>query len=188
MLQPVLEFVVIGDDVAAARQVAREHGGKAYADERADSAGLPFRTLVRVVTDTPSALASAASIGTYVVCTRPQKVRAHPPDKNAVVQINAMVAAPNITRDESDAHWREVHAPLARRVHIGMSNYTQLSVVHTIAGPNYAGFALVEFENDADFRERFYSGPEGRQEVMDDIVKFADLKVSPRRLVARRIV
>ena len=181
-----IELVVIGDDVDAARAAAAATGGTAYVDDRAD-ARLPFRTLVRAVTDRPALLDHAASVGRYVVCMRPQKLRTEADPTTAVIQINAMVANPALTREEADTHWRDAHAPLALRHHVGMSQYVQLSVVHRLDGPDYAGFALCEFDSMDDLRDRFFDGPEGRAAILADIAVFADTAGSPRRLLARRV-
>lgn len=137
-----IELVVIGDDVDAARAAAAATDGVAYVDDRLDES-LPFRTLVRAVTDRPTLLEPAASVGRYVVCVRPRKLRMGRDPASAVIQINAMVASPALTPQAADIHWRDVHAPLALRHHVGMSQYVQLSVVHRIDGPAYAGFAQI---------------------------------------------
>ena len=188
MFQPSLEFVAIGDDVDAAGKAAQIVGGHTFVDDRPDAKGLPFRTLVRAVTDRPAQLEAAASVGMYVVCVRPQRVRAASPPATAVIQVNAMVANPEIGVLTADTHWRDTHAPLALTHHIGMTQYTQMSVVHRISGPGYDGFALCEFDSIEDLREKFFDGPEGERVIYADIAKFADRERSPRRLLARRLV
>lgn len=188
MPSPALELVVIGDDIDAARRAAAATGGIAYADDRDDAGRLPFRTLVRAVTDRPAELDPAASVGRYVVCARPQRVRPGPDPIDGVIQINAMIGHPSLGSIGADTHWRDTHAPLALRHHVGMSQYTQLSVVHRIDGPAYDGFALCEFDSMDDLRERFFDGPEGRRVILADIASFADQERSPRRLLARRLV
>ena len=185
-LQPSLEFVVIGDDVAAARAVAAEVGGMVYVDDRLDANGLPFRTLVRAVTDRPGLLDPAASVGRYVVCARPQKLRNGPDPSTAVIHINAMITSPDLTPLEADTHWRDRHVPLALQHHVGMTQYVQLSVVHRIAGPEYQGFALCEFDSMDDLRDRFFDSDEGRRAILADVATFADTASSPRRLLAHR--
>lgn len=187
MLPTRMEFVVLGDSVDDARRVADDVGGTAYVDDR-DGPKLPFRTLVRAVTDRPEALRPAAAVGTYVVCARPQRVRAAGTDESSVViQINAMMPSPEMTPIEADTHWRDLHAPLALKHHIGMTQYTQLSVVHVVSGSPYAGFALCEFDSMADLREKFFDGPEGERVILADVATFADRERSPRRLLARRL-
>jgi len=91
---------------------------------------------------------------------------------------------PEITHQQADAHWRDVHAPLALEHHGFMSHYTQLSVVHTLSGLPLDGFALCGFETIEDLRERFYSRPDGPEVIAADVKNFADLKNSPGRLIA----
>ena len=187
MLPPVLEFVVIGNDVDAAQTVAASCRGVAYADDRTEAKDLPFRTLVRAVTDRPADLDAAGSVGRYVVCARPQRVRPGADPVDGVIQINAMVGHPSLGHDGADAHWRDLHAPLALRHHVAMSQYTQLSVLHRISGPEYDGFALCEFDSMNDLRDHFFDGPEGKRIILADVASFADQERSPRRLVARRL-
>lgn len=189
VLNPTMQFVVTGNDPKAARDVAAATGAMAYIDDRDGAGDLPFRTLVRAVTDRPGLLDAAAGIGRYIVVARPQRVRpsgAEPADADGIIQVNALIAARHLDHIGADTHWRDTHAPLALKHHVGMTQYTQLSVVHTISGPAYDGFALCEFDSLADFRERFFDGPEGREVILADIAKFADLERSPRRLVAHR--
>ena len=177
-----LELVITGNDPVAARALAASHGGTVYVDER-DGADVPFRTLVRLVTDDAEALSSIPSEGTYVVVARTVKARPGAPAPEGVVALFPMIRHPDLRHAQSDAHWRDNHAPLALRHHVAMSHYTQLSVVHTISGFPYDGFALCGFDSSADMRERFFDGPEGRAAITADVAKFADTTRSPRRLV-----
>ncbi len=187
MFEPSVEFVVTGDNVDAARSVAKLVGGVAYVDDR-DVPSLPFRTLVRAVTDRPELLDPAAGIGRYVVCARPKIVRSRSADTaGVVIQINAMVAAARLDHAQADNHWRDIHAPLALVHHAAMSQYTQLSITHTLAGPVYDGFALCEFDSIDDLNERFFNDSQSRKVIMADIAKFAHPQLSPRRLLARRL-
>lgn len=104
-------------------------------------------------------------------------------DSPGVTAIFGMLHRPDLTHAEGDAHWRDTHAPLALRHHPGMWDYTQLSVIATIAGEPYDGFALVAFSSVADMRERFFGDDHDREVILDDIAKFADLNNSPNRVV-----
>ena len=84
-----------------------------------------------------------------------------------------------------DSHWRDVHGPLALEHHKYMSHYTQLSVVGNLTGLVLDGFALCGFESLDDLRNRFYSGPESPEIIAADVRRFADLKNSPARLIAK---
>lgn len=193
-----LELLAVGNDVALARAVARRLAGTVLVDERGDAEELPFRALVTAVTDDLDALLEAADVGAYVVCRRVMKSR--PPEEataasvstsdtgavelRGVLALYAMVRRPDLSHDESDRHWRDAHAPLALRHHVGMTHYTQLSVVHTLRGPAWDGFALCGFDSMEDLRERFFDGDEGRAAIRRDVARFADSRASPRRLLA----
>jgi uncharacterized protein (TIGR02118 family) len=187
-----LELVAAGTDVARLRAAARSLGGVALVDERADAVGLPFRGLVTAVTDDVERLLAAADVGAYVACRRvirPRRSEARPVQTPAAVSLPGviglypMVRHPTLTHAEADRYWRDRHAPLALRHHVGMSHYTQLSVVHRIHGPEWDGFALCGFDSLDDLRERFFDGPEGRAAIREDVARFADPGSSPRRLI-----
>ena len=179
MMTVVLELAVASTDVSAARALASSLGGTLYADERDASAKLPFRALATVVTDDLEALAAAADVGMYLVCRRLVK-----PGTPKVVGLFPLVHHPDKTHQQADAHWRDVHAPLALRHHAFMTHYTQLSVVQTLRGAELDGFALCGFDSMEDLRERFFSEPDSRDVITEDIQKFADTRRSPRRLIA----
>ena len=187
-----LELVAAGTDAARLRAAARSLGGVALLDERAEAVGLPFRGLMTAVTDDVDALLAAADVGAYVVCRRVMKPRrsaagaAERPVAAAlpgVIALYPMVRHPTLTHADADRYWRDRHAPLALRHHVGMSHYTQLSVVHRIHGPEWDGFALCGFDSLDDLRERFFDGPEGRVAIREDVARFADAATSPRRLI-----
>ena len=187
-----LELVAAGTDVARLRDVARSLGGITLVDERADAVGLPFRALLTAVTDDTDALLAAADVGAYVVCRRVMKPRRSTAGAAArpaaaalpgVIALYPMVRHPTLSHADADRYWRDRHAPLALRHHVGMSHYTQLSVVHRIHGPEWDGFALCGFDSLDDLRERFFDGPEGRVAIREDVARFADPASSPRRLI-----
>ncbi len=99
-----------------------------------------------------------------------------------------MIRHPDLTRAEADSYWRDGHAPLALKIHVGMTSYDQFGVLHRLAGPadslSYDGFAFCRFDSMTDLHERFYDGPEGVKAIAEDVAKFADTKRSPRRLLA----
>ncbi|MEM7018987.1 MAG: EthD domain-containing protein [Pseudomonadota bacterium] len=181
-----LHLVGAFSDVNQAKQLATDIGGHLLCDERGDTSHLPYAALVLGVTDDRAAL-SSADVGTYLVCERVIKSRQASPDAASklpgVVGVFTMVARPGLTHTESDSHWRDNHAPLALEVHLAMSNYRQLSIMHCFNGPDWDGFALCGFESEEDLRERFFATPEGRQAIAEDVAKFADPK-SPRRIIA----
>ncbi len=88
---------------------------------------------------------------------------------------------------EADAHWRDRHAPLALEHHAFMTHYTQLSVVHHIAGRELDGFALCGFASLDDLRNKFYTRDASRAVIADDVQRFADTRRSPRRLIVEEM-
>ena len=178
-----LEFVILGDDPEQARALAGRVGATLYTDDRVDVA-VPFRTLIRFVTDDAGVVADTTAAGRYVVAARVMKARTGPIAERGVIGLYPMVGRAELGHVGSDAHWRDIHAPLALRHHVGMSHYTQLSVVHTIGGFPYDGFALCGFDSPEDLRDRFFDGPEGRKVITADVASFADTTRSPRRLIA----
>jgi uncharacterized protein (TIGR02118 family) len=178
-----LELAAASNDVERARALARSLRCTAMIDERADAGGLPFRALVTAVTDDAEALFQAADVGAYLVCRRVMRPRAVGTPLLGVIALYPMVRHPSLDHGEADRYWRDRHAPLALKHHVGMSHYTQLSVVHRIHGPEWDGFALCGFDSLDDLRERFFDGPEGRIAIREDVARFADPARSPRRLI-----
>ena len=184
-----IELLAVGHDIQRARSVAETVGGVLLCDERDDAPNLPFRALVSATTDDPDTLLTAADVGAYIVCRRVIKPRVHDPEPSAealdgAIALYPLVHHPDLTHRQADSHWRDVHAPLALEHHPAMTHYVQLSVVHRIHGPAWDGFALCGFNTLEDLRERFFSGPEGRVAIRQDIATFADTERSPRRLIA----
>lgn len=174
-----LEIAVATSDVSRVRAVASELGGSLYVDERDEGSRLPFRAMLTTVTDDVELLEALAEIGLYIVCRRPVI-----PGECRVIGLFPLVRHPDLSHRQADAHWRDVHAPLALQHHRHMTHYTQLSVVHRISGPEIDGFALCGFDSLDDLRSRFFSEPDSREVITADIARFADTKRSPRRLIA----
>ncbi|MDP7066347.1 MAG: hypothetical protein QF637_01865, partial [Acidimicrobiales bacterium] len=70
------ELVAVGNDPEAAEDVARSLDGVCYIGDPNEQRELPFRALVRCVTDSPQNLVPAAGVGLYlgfsrVIRTRP---------------------------------------------------------------------------------------------------------------------
>jgi len=175
-----LELAAASTDIEAALALAESLHGTAYCDDREKGEHLPFRALVTVVTDDPEAVARVGDVGTYVVLRRLIK-----PGIPGSIGLFPLLHRPDRSHREADAHWRDVHGPLALEHHKYMSHYTQLSVVANLTGFALDGFALCGFESEDDLRNRFYSGPESPAIIAADVANFADLKRSPARLIAR---
>ena len=184
----MLEFLALGSDPEAAKAVAQQLGGVAYLSTSGGE-GRPFASIVRVATSDPSALAPADDLGRYLVYSRTMRSHPHnwtgPNPTPGLVAAFGMVRRDGMTHAQSDAHWRDVHAPLALRIHIGMWAYTQCSIVERFSGEDYDGIALCGFGSEDDLRLRFFDGPEGQQAIRDDVASFADTSRSPRRVLCQ---
>jgi hypothetical protein len=179
----VIEFAVASSSVDAAADLARDLQGTLYADNRDDTSKLPFAALATVVTDDISVLRAVADVGLYVTCRRVIK-----PGAAQVYGLFPLIHHPEKTHEQADAHWRDVHGPLALEHHAFMSHYVQLSVVHRIEGPEIDGFALCGFENYEDFKTKFFTTDASIKVIANDIENFANTKASPRRLIATPVV
>lgn len=184
----MLELIALGSDAARGREVAGQLGGVAYGAPKDAPAELPFRSLVRAVSSDRDALAPAADLGCYVVYRRvmraEQIARELRQPTRGVVAIFGLHRNPALSHTLADAHWRDTHAPLALKHHPGMCDYLQCSVIATLEGPAYDGFAFCKFASEHDRRERFFDSDEGRGIILSDVAKFADLERSPRAVHA----
>ncbi len=175
-----LEYAITSNEPEALRQATQALNGTFYIDDREKWQHLPFRALATVVSDDVEQLEALADVGLAVVCRRLIK------DGVAEsIGMFPMVRHTELTHAESDAHWRDKHAPLALTHHCHMTHYTQLSVTHTLYGPTYDGFALCGFGSEDDLRNRFYTTKDSIKVINDDVHKFATPKASPPRLIVK---
>lgn len=182
-----MELVGAFSDPQVAHLAAKTTKGRIVVDPRSDTSHLPFAALVSVDADFAEPL-SEADVGLFVCYRREQKVHPNRPrgDDGKLpgrIALFPMVRHQDLTHQASDEHWRDVHTPLALRVHQAMTFYTQLAVVHVIRGPEWDGFAQCGFDTEDDLRHKFYATDEGRREVERDVNTFANPKASPRRLI-----
>ncbi len=188
---PMQELIATGNDLDAAADVAARLGGISYLGDPDEQRDLPFRALVRVMTDDLDLLTPAAGVGLYVgfsrtIRERPESASPGTPSPG-VTAVFPLLHHPELDHRHSDHHWRDTHAPLALRHHPGMWDYTQLSVVHTISGPRVDGFALVSFASTTDMKERFFGDDHDRKVIYADVASFAD-PGSPRRVVSTETI
>ena len=177
---PEMEVAIATNDLGSIGDIAQRLGGHCYVDDRED-ARLPFRALVTGSTDDVDWLIDVGDVGSYLICRR--TIKAGPWES---IGLFPMVHHPDLNHRESDDHWRDRHAPLALVQHGVMTHYHQLSVVQTLNGAAYDGFALCGFASVTDLRERFFTEPGGAKIIAEDVGQFADTKRSPRRLVIDR--
>lgn len=186
--------VLIGafQDKQAAHDLAASSGGILVETNKAETAHLPFASLVLSEAGDRETFRDASDVGSYVTSERAIKGASlfdlDERDFPGAIGIFTLVANPDLGPDAADKHWRELHAPLALRIHSAMTHYYQLAVIERLAGPEWHGFALCCFATEDDLRHRFFNSEEGEREIAADIARFADTRESPRRVigVARR--
>ena len=166
-------------DIAGAKQLADKLGGRLYADEREKHQKLPFRALLTATTDDLSPLTQIADVGLSVICRRVVK-----DGPKSDIGLFPILRRPSLSHKQTDAHWRDIHAPLALVHHAAMSFYHQCSVVHCISGLQLDGIAMCGFESLDDFHNNFYTTPDSVKVIADDVRQWAAIEQSPNRLIA----
>lgn len=131
-----MEVAIATNDLDSIDSIHARLNGHCYVDAR-DTDRLPFRALVTGSTDDIDYLKSVGDVGSYLICRR--TIKAGPWE---AIGLFPMVHHPDLSHRQSDDHWRDRHAPLALIQHGVMTHYHQLSVVHTLSGTEYDGFAL----------------------------------------------
>ena len=169
-------------------EVARRHGGLAYANHPSESDKRPYSGMIRVATDDVESVAEVADWSLFVGFSRVMKPLPASPSPDRVVAAFGLVRNPSLTHRQADDHWRETHAPLALVNHAAMCDYTQLSALITISGPQLDGVALCCFDNRDDLRAKFFNDDDARAVIEADVAKFADPASSPRRVVLTQTV
>ncbi len=183
----MLELIGLGTDADAVVETARSLGAVAYVNHPTESEKRPYSALLRVGTDEIEAVRAVADVGLHVGFSRVIKAQTGTPSDERCVAAFGMIRHPDLSHRESDDHWREVHAPLALTNHAAMCDYTQLSIVATVSGRHLDGIALSAFENHDDMRTKFFNDDEARAVIEADVVKFADVRHSPRRVVLTQL-
>ena len=161
--------------------------------------GASFQALVELAGD-PRAHAAVDALrdlgGPHVYRVESRRVKAYPrtwPDgarTPGVEMLAVMRRCASISRDEFDAHWREVHAPMALRHHPGMWEYRQNAVraVETPGSPDVDGIAVLGFPSAEDFATRRHDSPEGRDLIGADLARFVELARSEVTLTGEYVL
>ena len=176
-------FAALGTLGSAAVDVARATGGTAFVAVEGQRAPA-FTSLI--VTEDRHALADMADVGLYAVTVRRMRHqrRFWPPDTvtPGITAAYVVVRRPDLDHGTADAHWRDVHAPLALRHHPGMWHYHQISVEDVLAGASFDGVALCAFPSAQEMSERFFGDDEDRAVIAADVARFSDPAASPHRV------
>lgn len=79
--------------------------------------------------------------------------------------------------------WREIHANLAARIHVGAQTYSQFLVLKRLTdGPDYGGFSSLHFPSHHALMNGYFESDRGRAEIRHDIRHF--IRGLPPRLFA----
>jgi uncharacterized protein (TIGR02118 family) len=105
-----------------------------------------------------------------------------------VTQYSLMRPADGRSPADCSRHWREVHRPLALRIHVGLWSYVQDHVVETLSstGGDVLGHAQLHFRSHADLRDKLFDSGAGRDEIFADIPKFMSLERTQSALMTER--
>jgi len=103
-----------------------------------------------------------------------------------LVMVSPVYRADHLSAREFDEYWRDGHAPLALRHHVGMWDYKQNPVreVLTDGSPPYDGIALLGFPSIDAFTGGLFDSPEGTEIIMTDTKRFLALDRSQSTLMA----
>jgi hypothetical protein len=168
----------------AAAVAAREAGATGVAVHRGET-----QSVVRSTGDDAvgKAFVECCDVALYRTITRHvlRHVRTWPVDTSTpgVTMLFSIHRRPGM--DVADFHqwWEQSHAPIALRHHVGMWDYAQVSVVDTVHGEAWDGFAVTQWPTLDDLMHRFSSGPEGTEALRHDAAQFTDPTTLRRHLL-----
>jgi uncharacterized protein (TIGR02118 family) len=118
----------------------------------------------------------------YAVDERPQWSSDEPV---GVTRLSFVRRANGLTRQQFGEHWRDIHAPLAKRHHPSVIRYVQNVVIARLTpdSPEADGIAELSFASVDDMHARQYDSDAGREIIGADVRRFIDLSAGWRALV-----
>ena len=118
----------------------------------------------------------------YAVVERPQWASNDPV---GVTRVSFLRRSAGLTRQQFGDHWRDIHAPLARRHHPNVIRYVQNVVVASLTPETEEvdGIAELSYVSVEDMHERHYDSDAGRDIIAADVREFIDLSAGWRALV-----
>jgi hypothetical protein len=160
------------DTRSRAKEWARAAGAHtislAVEDQARFAAGDPCDVLIALDRETRPRVELAAR-GLWVWAVQPF----HPivtTDETTLKMVSFVKRAPHLTREQFAEHWTQRHAPLARRHHVGLADYTQNVVIDPDS--DIDGIAELRFRTRADFESRFYDSDAGKAVIREDVQRF----------------
>jgi uncharacterized protein (TIGR02118 family) len=93
-----------------------------------------------------------------------------------VFLVAPIVRAAALSPEALDAHWRDVHGPLALQHHVGMCEYRQLVVLERLSpdAPAFDGLSLLGFPDEDALARRMFDSEEGARALGRDVRCFLD--------------
>ena len=160
--------------------------GLAWTAHEGERDTAPFRSMFAVATDAIDRARDVADVALYVAFRRTIKPLDGVASQERVIGSFPMVRHPDLAHPESDAHWRDVHGPLALASHSAMCDYDQLSIVACLQGPELDGVAMCAFPDRRTLSERFFDDDAAKAAIIADVSTFADTRASWPRVVLRQ--
>jgi hypothetical protein len=96
-------------------------------------------------------------------------------------------ARPGMSADDYHRYWEREHGPRALRHHLGMWDYTQVSVLRTIRGDEVNGVAVTQWARPEDLTDRFTDGPIGTSVIRHDAAQFTHVDALNRHLMVEHV-
>lgn len=183
----MLELVGLGSDADAMAEVAQRLGGVAYRNHVSERDSRPYSGMVRVASDDIEAVQAVSDYALHVCFSRVIKAPTAPATTERSIATFGLVRNPALSHRQCDDHWRDTHGPLALRMHLAMCDYSQLSVVHTIAGQPLDGIAMCAFSTREDLSTKFFNDDEAKAAIIADVATFSSPAGSPPRVVLQQI-
>ena len=172
-----------GDDGASA--VGHMESARIWSAHASERDTAPFRSMFAVATDDVERVRETADVGLYVVFQRIIKRLDDEQNRAAprVIATFPMVRHAERSHADCDAHWRDLHGPLALRSHLAMCDYEQFSVVATLQGSELDGVAMCAFPDRQTLSDKFFNDDEAKAAIAADVASFANTRTSWPRVV-----
>ena len=105
------------------------------------------------------------------------------PDARTVALVYFVRRRRGLDYAEFERHYRERHAPLARKHHPGIARYVQNFLVDADdAEREFDAVSELWFASERDSRERFYRDAESERIVAEDVARFLEPRAGAMRL------